>query len=329
MRDSLLNEAERAVQPMFSKFNILSGLLLAGAMVGFTAWARVQPNRLPAPPAVATIRFVPAESAGWRIAGARLAQAWSLSSDEPRFGGLSALAIDGGDFLALSDSGVAIRFAPPGAGSATSPGRFADLGDGPCDPRWKSCRDSEALARAPDGGWFVGFENNHALWRFDAALRRGVQVAGLGDQGFTPNRGIEGLLALGGKRLIAFPEDGGGFLAVGLRPRTISRESVRGLGRGVSDAAMLPDGRVLVVRRRFGPTGFRAELLALGRDRQGWAVAPVARLSLGWRDNVEGAAAVPLPDGGTRLWLVTDNDFRGGVKTLLLAIDLPPATGRR
>ena len=328
MPNPRLYEAERLVQPLFSKSNIFSGLLLAGVLVAFTAWSKAQPSRVLAPPRTATILAEPAATGGWRVEGARLAGAWRLSSDEPRFGGVSALAIEGGKFLALSDSGVTIRFAPPRGGSATSEGRFADLGDGPCDPRWKSCRDSEALARAPGGGWFVAFENYHSLWRFDAALRGGNEIASLEDEGFVPNRGIEGLAGLAGGRLLAFPEDGAVMLAADPATRRATRESVRGLGRGVSDAAALPDGRVLLVRRRFGPTGFTTELLALGRDRQGWAVARVARLSLGWFDNVEGAAATPLPNGGTRLWLMTDNDFRAGVKTLLVAIDLPPAMGR-
>ncbi|MEO5809506.1 MAG: esterase-like activity of phytase family protein [Sphingomicrobium sp.] len=314
---------------MFSKSNIFSGLLLASAVLGFSAWAKGQPNRVPAPPKAAAIRFEPAATSNWRISGARLTGAWRLTSDEPRFGGASALAIDGGEFLALTDSGVAIRFGPPRGGSATSKGQFAELGDGPCDPRWKSCRDSEALARAPGGGWYVAFENYHSLWRFDPALRGGIEVASLEDEGFVPNRGIEGLIGLASGRLLAFPEDGVEMLTANPATGRVTRGAVRGLGPGVSDAVVLPDGRVLLVRRRFGLTGFTTELLALGRDRQGWAVARVARLSLGWLDNVEGAAATPLPDGETRLWLVTDNDFRAGWATLLLAIDLPPAPGRQ
>ena len=323
MPDSRLNNDERLVQLSFSKSGILSGLLMVGALLGFTAWSRAQPTRLPAPPGVGVIRFEVASTDGWRIDGGRLAGAWRLSSDEPRFGGVSALAIERGSMLALSDSGVTIRFALPNAGATTAEGRFADLGDGPCDPRWKSCRDSEALVAAPGGGWFVGFENHHSLWRFDAALRNGRGIADLDGQGFVANRGIEGLAALADGRLIAFPEDGGMLLVADPASRAIKREAVRGLGPGVSDAVTLPDGRILLVRRRFGLAGFTSELLTLGKDRRGWAVALVARLSLGGLDNSEGAAAQPLPGGGTRLWLVTDNDFRAGVATLLVAIDLP------
>ena len=40
-------------------------------------------------------------------------------------------------------------------------------------------------------------------------------------------------------------------------------------------------------------------------------------------DNAEGIAAEPLVGGASRLWIVTDNDFAGYRRTLLLAVDLP------
>ena len=43
----------------------------------------------------------------------RLAGAWELTAADPRFGGVSALAIDARRFLAVSDLGAVIRFDPP------------------------------------------------------------------------------------------------------------------------------------------------------------------------------------------------------------------------
>ena len=34
-------------------------------------------------------------------------------------------------------------------------------------------------------------------------------------------------------------------------------------------------------------------------------------------------AAAPLADGGTRLWIMTDDDFSASRRTLLVAIDVP------
>jgi len=55
----------------------------------------------------------------------------------------------------------------------------------------------------------------------------------------------------------------------------------------------------------------------------GLELKKLASLSLGPTANVEGITAEPRPGGGTRLWLVTDNDFRPRAPTLLVALDLP------
>jgi hypothetical protein len=59
----------------------------------------------------------------------------------------------------------------------------------------------------------------------------------------------------------------------------------------------------------------------LAGDRLG---APIA-LGLGPLDNAEALAAEPI-DGGTRLWLMTDDNFRWPMRTVLVALDLPSAT---
>ena len=87
----------------------------------------------------------------------------------------------------------------------------------------------------------------------------------------------------------------------------------------LSDAALLPDGRILLLARTFGPAGFAARLLLLDQGR----VKSLARLGLGRLDNAEAIAAESLPGGGVRLWVMTDNDFRRRVPTLLVALDWP------
>ena len=47
-------------------------------------------------------------------------------------------------------------------------------------------------------------------------------------------------------------------------------------------------------------------------------------LGLGPLDNAEALAAEPIA-GGTRLWLMTDDNFRWPMRTLLVALDLPSA----
>ena len=53
-------------------------------------------------------------------------------------------------------------------------------------------------------------------------------------------------------------------------------------------------------------------------------VIPVGRL-----DNVEGLSAELMPDGSTRLWMVTDNNLQQRRPTLLIAVDLKPPLSRR
>jgi hypothetical protein len=68
----------------------------------------------------------------------------------------------------------------------------------------------------------------------------------------------------------------------------------------------------------------------LGFDNQLWIASGAGRqarritLDLGMLDNMEGIAAAPLPNGGMRLWIVSDNNFRPWMRTLLVALDLGP-----
>ncbi|MDB5421700.1 MAG: hypothetical protein JWR59_1647, partial [Brevundimonas sp.] len=45
-------------------------------------------------------------------------------------------------------------------------------------------------------------------------------------------------------------------------------------------------------------------------------------------DNFEGLAAVPKPDGGVRFYLISDDNFSSAQRTLLLAFDWKPPTGK-
>ena len=60
---------------------------------------------------------------------------------------------------------------------------------------------------------------------------------------------------------------------------------------------------------------------SLPGDRLG---AAASRSALGPLDNAEALAAEPIA-GGTRLWLMTDDNFSWPMRTLLVALDLPSA----
>jgi hypothetical protein len=231
---------------------------------------------------------------------------------------VSALAIDRGRLLALTDSGTLIAFPKPGR---PGPALVRDLPAGPGDPAFKRNRDSEALARDPAGrGWWVAFEHWNQLWLYDRAFRRAEERIDLGRQRWRRNSGIEALIADDGEMLL-FPETGREW--VRLRRGQAGAQPLAGRFGQVGDAVRLADDRLLLVYRKPGLAGF-TKLLVVAEAGKGGALVlrPLARLGLGATDNVEAIAVEPRP-GGARLWLMTDNDFRARAPTYLVALDWP------
>ena len=308
------------MQALFSKFNIFSNLALFLMVMGFDHWLMTVPNRSDRPDRTVAVRFEPARFEAGDFAPLRLAGAWQVMVDDPRFGGISALAVDRGHLLALTDSGSLVRFPKPGEPSSRA--LLRDLPAGPGSPRFKSSRDSEALARDPGGrGWWVAFENHHQLWLYDQEFRRPLGRLRLPARGWRVNRGIEGMIAASGGLLLF--HEGGQTL---LRPSEGRTEflSVDNRFGALSDAAMLPDGRLLLIARNVRLGGVDNRLVEGTWLKNGlMAVRPFSELGLGPLDNVEALAAEPLGHGGVRLWLMTDNDFRPGRATVLVALDLP------
>ena len=306
------------MQPLFSKSNVFSCLAVFLAVMAFDAWLQTVDARGDGPARLAEVRLVNRKFDSSGFAPLVLAGAWEVEVDDPRFGGVSALAIDRGALLALTDSGTVIRFPRPGqAGRAF----VRDLPAGPGSAERKIDRDSEALARDPAGrGWWVAFEFWHQLWLYDPAFRRPLSRIDLGERGWRDNAGVEAMdFAAGG--LLLLPEPGGQWLR--LRGRRIEAGRLTNPYGDVADAVRLPDGRLLLVTRRFGLSGIAKHLVEVTEEDGGLSLRHLAALPLGARDNVEAIAAEPRPGGGTRLWLMTDNDFRPRKATLLVALDLP------
>lgn len=314
MRVSRRLKAERSVQQIFSKSSLFIGLLLAGLVVGAHRRLVRLPDREERGASRAEIRFTPVTIATDSARPLTVAGAWRLTSAESRLGGVSALAIDRGGLLALTDSGVVIRLPRPGRGRQIA--EFRDLPGGPGSARFKSGRDSEALARDPAGrGWWVAFENRHAAMLFDPGFTRVERRIGLGGLGWRANKGAEGAL-FEPRGLLLFPESGDELVRVGDDGAIKRIALVNPYGR-LADVTVLNDGRVVVLARNYGPTGFSARLLLL----EGRKFSPIATLRLGRLDNPEAIAAERLAGGGTRMWVMTDNDYRRRVPTLLIALD--------
>ena len=300
---------------MQRRFNLLSAALSLCILVGLGRDSQVEtPDRRPMPERVAAVRFEQLAPKRSTAGPFRIAGLWKIDGGDPRFGGLSALAVRPGGLLALTDSGVLIDLPRPGSGRVI---RLRDLPAGPGYATYKKYRDSESLILDAGGMW-IGFENLHSLWRFEGSRASAMALPG---RGWKRNSGIEAMVRdpVDGA-LLLLPENRREVLRV-VDGRVVARVPLEGATGGLADAAMLPDGRVVVAVREIG-LGLTNRLSWLERTASGYSLRPFAALPLGPFDNVEGLAAEVLPSGGTRLWAVTDND--GWRRTLLLALDLPP-----
>ncbi len=324
-------------------------LLAAGAFL-LTTFARPLPLPLPARPAVAPLFAEPVileeGNPGRRHLGAlEFLSGWSLISPDLRFGAISSMHVGGGRVLALSDSGVLFDFPVPKASREAV--RIAPLRAGPGDGRRKSARDSEALFVHGDQRW-VAFENRHEVWRYGADWRAQAHAAPGPMQDWYRNAGAEAMVRLPDGQVLVLAEGASEteepspallFSGDPARPGTGARRlSYRApAGYRPTDAALLPDGRVLVLNRSFSLLGgFRVKLTAMtlgargvleGREIAAFEPPVVA-------DNLE-ALSVTQEGGRTILWMASDDNYSPFQRTLLLKFALAqteapaPTIGRR
>ena len=320
MPDSRLNEAERPLQHSFMKRPVFNGLLMAAAVAAAYLPIRALPARRPLPPAVAALRYQPVQISA--VTGPlRLSGAWQLTVADPRFSGISSLAIDRGRFLAVSDRGSVARFDMPGTRYPQA--WVADLRDGPGPWGRKWSRDAESLVADPRGrGWWIGYEQHHSLWLYDRGLTRAFAGIDLDRPDWWDNRGAEGLLA-DKQGLLVTAENGREVLRV--RPNRIER-IVLHASTDVAEAATAPDGSFWLLLRSKGRQGISQSISPLLKVRSEFRAGPVMPLPKGPFDNFEGMAIEPRQGGGWRFWLISDDGHRFMARTLLVALDyMPPA----
>lgn len=271
------------------------------------------------------------------------------------FGGFSAMRVnaDGTRLLALSDVGtwLSLTLDYDGAGRLVGVSR-AHLA-AMARPEGGGRFDPEGLVVEADGALIVSTERRHRLLRYadpaarddpfarDAdALARLEPVTLPAPEDFAAmesNAGLETLLRLGDGHLLAIEEGreaegealsrawligpDGASAAVTLRRTANFRPT---------DAALLPDGAVLLLERRYteiGGVAARLRLIEAGAIRPGAVLdgATVATLIPPVTvDNME-ALAVYERGGETRLLLMSDDNFNAGLqRTLLLQFALQP-----
>ena len=312
MQANQLNEAEPVHHRAFSIGQALAIAAICAVVIGTHYAIRNLPDRMPGTERMAAVRYrVLAAPAGMQL--------WSVAVDDRRWGGESALAIDRGQLLMLSDSGVAAWLPVPGASGMA---RIKDISAGPGAAVHKARRDSEALLRARDG-WWVSFENKDSLWWFDRDFGRGREAASLAWRDWDPNKGAEALLSNGGpgRGVRVLAEARGETVVVSRDGMSVT--PITGLSGAIADAVRLRDGREVLLVRELGVRGIINRLAWLRRGRGGERAVNFATLPLGPLDNAEGVAAQALPGRATRLWIVTDNDQWRWRETKLLTLVLP------
>jgi hypothetical protein len=312
---------------------LAAGLLAAPHNSGHPAAIRAEPVALDA-----------ANPARTRTGSLRYLGGWVLRSDDERFGGISSMVVRRGEVVALSDAGTVIRFRIARNGQIGDV-RISPLPAGPGTVASKLNRDSESLQRDPSGRFWVGFEGTNEIWRYAPDFARAEQHAAPAAMRRWPvNGGAEAMVRLTDGRFLVFSEEqpgprgsteallfGGDPTEPGAMPIRLGYRAPSGYR--VTDGAELPDGRIVLLNRRFtllegvsaivtivDPRGIAADQVLIP--------AILARLAAPLTvDNME-ALSVEREAGRTILWIASDDNFSGLQRTLLMqfALELPKSS---
>lgn len=310
------------------------GLGIALASVSAGAGAAADPITIRSEPIA---RLAPSGGAATFLGGLR------LRSDDPMFGGVSGLLLDGDRALAVTDRGrwlqLSLRRDADGAVTGLRSAEIGRLRAASGAALRGRGADAEALVRDPATGRFwVAFERRHRILGFD---QLGTSAVAAVPQ--LPARRLEGN---GGIEALAIDRSGAQF-AVAEGPVGRSREitgwrMIRGAaqpftiprrgGFSPTDAVFGPDGALYLLERRFGfLSGFRTRLRRFSAASIARIAAePDSAVDLGEgetlftlgatsaRDNFEGLAVEEGPTGDLIATLIADDNFRAAQRTTLV-----------
>lgn len=267
-----------------------------------------------------------------------------LQSSNAAFGGLSGLAAGAdGWLLSVSDTGNWVAFR-----TVEKHGRLTGVRDGVIAPLLdetgeaaavKKAGDAEALVWDADGTVSVSFEQSHRIAvypRIDPARPDSLRAAATriirtpATSGWPANGGGEALARLGDGALLWFAEDAQD--AQGRSPvlRIAADGTVTAMlyapppGFRPTDAVEVAPNRVLIVNRRFSPLAGMSAVVTLATIGAVMEPDEIARLVPPLTtENMEGLALVRAA-GRTFVYLVSDDNFAGYQRTLLLKFELLP-----
>jgi hypothetical protein len=274
-----------------------------------------------------------------------------LTSGFPQFGGLSAIRVagNGAQFIALSDHGWwlqgRIRYEgarPDGISDAIMAPILGPDGQPLADHGWY---DTESIAEDGDT-LYVGIERVNQIVRFDygkdgllarghpivvppsvRSLPRGESLEALV---FVPRGQVLGgtLMALSERGLDRF-KNLRGFLLGGPSPGSFTVKRTGSFD--ITDAALLPDGDLLILERSFSFANglfVRIRRIPIADIKPGALVdGPILmEADLAYEiDNLEGLSVHRANDGTTVLTLISDDNFSILQRTLLLQFALEAA----
>lgn len=325
---------------------------------GITAAADVEVQPVPMEGAAIEVSNVPVELRSADPTDKRLGKliyrgGISVVPKDDRFGGLSAFKVsaDGSKFVSVSDTGNWTT----GTLQYDTKGDLIGAGDIFVAPLLgaegqslfgKEEGDAESLAFQNPyglvGSAFVGFERDHRVLRYDFMVD-GVKARGVpvklpeAVKALRNNSGLEVLSALDSDHIVAIAEEGPrddnddspGWVVNTETGEAVSFTMKRVLPYSLTDATLLPDGRLLVLERRFAPTtgpgaqlrAYDPKTLTEGATVEGDLIAVLfAGVTV---DNMEGLAARKTDDGKTLIYVVSDDNFQRPLqRTLIMMFEL-------
>lgn len=324
-----LNAQQRAAMPLLAAFFLLTTFVpprfLGPASESVKSSLRVEP-----------VLLNEEDPPQRRIGPLLFRRGWVLSSPAARFGGISALHVQGRHVTALSDTGDLIRFPLPD-GAASLPVRIDPLPRPTYPGLPKFNQDTEAMLLHGGQAW-ISFERHNRIarfrlpgWRWETWSKPPAM------QRWRSNSGAEAMVRLRDGRFLVFAEGrpGGEYSDALLFPGDPAEQEIatmrlryrRPAGYRVTDAALLPDGRLLLLHRRF--TWFegvsaKLSVAQVGALREGATIEgrEIAELSGTLTvDNME-ALSVAREGGRTIVRIASDNNYMNIQRTLLLEFEL-------
>ena len=269
-------------------------------------------------------------------------------SPDDHFGGLSGLEVlEDGRLIAITDDGrwleAQLMLDESGALTGLTEARVALMRDEDGQPfENKAAGDSEGLAQLPDGRFAVSFEQRPRILIYDlnrdgpfGAAQPGPQLAETSR--LRRNVGLEALAVTANGALLAGAEGlNRRRTPLWVAPLDASQPAPPRIDYPLTDGFALtsldhlPDGGFVAIERFFAPIiGARARITRFAEDApeaEGEMLRGVdvlAEISAPLAvDNFEGVAAVRAPDGGVRIYIVSDDNFSARQRSLLLAFDV-------